>query len=141
MTVGWLRLALAGLGAALAALAIGLASSVGPLNVPQLGIYLAIGLSFVAAGTVAWIRRPDNVIGPLMTVTGVVYLSRDVMWWHAPLGEDLNVFLLGVFLALIAHQLVVYPHGRLRSRVDWLLVCSAYVESRSRAFVAWYSPR
>jgi signal transduction histidine kinase len=127
VTVGSLRLALVALGAVLAALAIGLATTFGPLNVPQLGIYLAIGLSFVAAGTVAWVRRPDNVIGPLMSVTGVVYLSRDVMWWHAPLGEDLNVLLLGVFLALIAHQLVVYPHGRLRSRLDRLLVCTAYI--------------
>jgi hypothetical protein len=32
----------------------------------------------------------------------------------------------GLFLALIAHQLVIYPHGRIRSRVEWTLVRAAY---------------
>src|SRR5215813_12208950 len=126
VTVGQLRLGLVALGGVLGVLAIGLATTVGPLDVTQLGIYVAIGWSFLAAGTAAWVRRPGNPFGPLMTVTGLVYLSRDVMWWHAPVGVHLNEFLLGVFLALIAHELVVYPDGRLRSRIDVLLVCSAY---------------
>src|SRR5262249_6297127 len=67
-----------------------------------------------------------NWIGPLMAVSGVVYLSRDVMWLHSSLGDHLNFFLLGLFLALIAHQLVVYPHGRVRSRLEGLLVGAAY---------------
>src|SRR5262249_41152116 len=111
MTVGSLRVALVVIGVALGAAAVFLASWVGPLNPTPLGIYVAIGWSFVIAGVVAWVRRPDNPIGPLMTISGVVYLGRDVMWWHSPVGVHLNEFLLLVFLALIAHQLVVYPHG------------------------------
>src|SRR5262245_45793167 len=127
MTIGPLRLLLLFAGATLGVAAAALATVVGPLNVPQLAIFVAIGWSFVAAGVVAWVRRSDNPIGPLMTLTGVVYLSRDVMFLQSPLGDHLNAFLLGVFLALIAHQLVVYPHGTVRSRTELLVICTAYV--------------
>src|SRR5262249_7755963 len=79
-----------------------------------------------SVGFVAWSRRPENPIGPLMTVAGLAYLSRDVMWWHSPVGTHLNEVLLLVFLALIAHQLVVYPHGRASSRTQLLLIWAAY---------------
>jgi signal transduction histidine kinase len=127
MTIDALRPTLVVIGAALGLAAVALAGTVGPLNTSELVIYVAIGWSFVGAGTVAWIRRPENLIGPLMAITGVVYLARDVMWLHTSVGDHLNVFLLGLFLALIAHQLVIYPHGRIRSRMDLTIVCAAYV--------------
>jgi hypothetical protein len=30
-----------------------------------------VGLSYIAAGTIAWLRRPDNRIGPAILVTGI----------------------------------------------------------------------
>jgi signal transduction histidine kinase len=47
----------------------------------------------------------------------------------------LNEFLLLVFLALIAHQLVVYPHGRASSRTQLLLISMAYVLAVGGYFV------
>jgi signal transduction histidine kinase len=127
MTLESLRPPLVGLGLALGVAAVGLASVVGPLNVTELGMFVLIGWSFIVAGVVAWVRRPENPLGPLMTVTGVVWLGRDAIWWHSPVGAQLHPFFLGVFLALIAHQLIVYPHGRVRSRAQLLLLCAAYV--------------
>src|SRR3954454_19827743 len=39
----------------------------------------SVGGSFVACGLIAWQRRPDSRVGPLMTLTGFVFLSEAVL--------------------------------------------------------------
>jgi signal transduction histidine kinase len=83
----------------------------------------SVGGSFVACGLIAWQLRRDSRIGPLMTLTGFVFLSEAVLsgvdssvaytlsqwsgnWWTIP------------FAALV----LGFPSGRLSSRVDWAVV-------------------
>src|SRR5215210_1378556 len=33
--------------------------------------YELVGLSYIFAGTIAWLRRPDNRIGPAILITGI----------------------------------------------------------------------
>jgi DNA-binding CsgD family transcriptional regulator len=78
-------------------------------------VEVAIGGSFVVAGLVAWKQRPENHAGRLMVLTGVAWF-----------GRELGDFSLNLFLALIAHQVVVFPYGQARSRLERVLVRSIY---------------
>jgi DNA-binding CsgD family transcriptional regulator len=120
------RLALAALGAALGVFAIGIAiSDPDALTLPA-PVHVAIGWSFVAAGVVAWRQRPENRMGLLMLLAGVAWFGRDLDWFDSSAAEHASELSLNIFLALVAHQLVVFPHGFARSRLERLLVLAVY---------------
>jgi DNA-binding CsgD family transcriptional regulator len=83
---------------------------VGPLPVD-----VTVGLAFLGAGIAAWRRRPDNRMGPLMFLAGIAWFGQHV--------SDLAT---NLFLALVAHQVIVFPYGVIRGRLEQLLVWSAY---------------
>src|SRR6266516_3521951 len=89
-------------------------------------VELSIGWSFVSAGLVGWARRPDNRTGLLMTLTGIVWFGRQLEWVYTPLASRLSHVSASLFLAVIAHQLVVFPSGVARTRQERMLVVSAY---------------
>jgi DNA-binding CsgD family transcriptional regulator len=120
------RLSLAALGAALGVFAIGIAiQEPDALTLPA-PVHVAIGWSFVAAGFVAWRQRPDNRMGPLMSLAGIAWFGRDLDWFDSAFAEHASELSLNLFLALVAHQLVVFPHGFARSRLERLLVLGVY---------------
>jgi DNA-binding NarL/FixJ family response regulator len=120
------RLALTALGAVFGLFAIGLAlREPDALTLPG-PVHVAIGWSFVAAGAVAWRERPENRMGLLMTLTGIAWFGRDLDWFDSALAEHASELSLNLFLALVAHQLVVFPEGRARSRQERLLVLAIY---------------
>jgi DNA-binding CsgD family transcriptional regulator len=121
-----LRIALAALGAALGIYAIALAVwEPDALTLPA-AVHVAIGWSFVAAGLVAWTRRPENRTGLLMTLTGIVWFGRDFDWFDFGPATRLSELLQNVFLALIAHQVIVFPDGVARARAQRVLVGAVY---------------
>ena len=120
------RFVLAGLGAALGVYAIGLAIwEPDALTLPA-PAHAAIGWSFVAAGLIAWRQRPENRLGLLMTVTGIVWFGRDFDWFDSWAANHSSELSQNLFLALLAHQIVVFPYGVTRSRRERWLVAAAY---------------
>ena len=120
------RLFLAALGAALGLFAIAIAiREPDALTLPA-PVHVAIGWSFVAAGFVAWRQRPENRMGMLMTLAGIAWFGRDLDWFDSAAAEHASELSLNLFLALVAHQLVVFPHGLARSRLERLLVLAVY---------------
>ena len=120
------RFVLAGLGAALGVYAIGLAIwEPDALTLPA-PAHAAIGWSFVAAGLIAWRQRPENRLGLLMTVTGIVWFGRDFDWFDSWAANHASELSQNLFLALLAHQIVVFPYGVTRSRRERWLVAAAY---------------
>ena len=89
-------------------------------------VHVCIGLSFVGAGTVAWLRRPDNRTGMLMTITGLVWFGRDFDWLDTAFTTHADALATNLFIALVAHQLVVFPDGRTSTRLQRTLVYSGY---------------
>ena len=87
-------------------------------------VHVCIGLSFVGAGTVAWLRRPDNRTGMLMTITGLVWFGRDFDWLDTAFTTHADALATNLFIALVAHQLVVFPDGRASTRLQRTLVYS-----------------
>jgi DNA-binding CsgD family transcriptional regulator len=87
---------------------------------------LAVGTSFLAAGAVAWRRRPENRTGLLMLLSGLVWFGRDFARWNADITTRLGELSLNVFLALIAHQVIVFPYGVARTRLERGLIGATY---------------
>ena len=83
----------------------------------------SVGGSFIVCGLVAWQLRPDSRTGPLMTLTGFLYLSEALL---SAVGSDV-AYTLGQwsgnwwtppFAALV----LGFPSGRLTARVDRAIV-------------------
>jgi hypothetical protein len=83
----------------------------------------SVGGSFVACGLIAWQRRRDSHVGPLMTLTGFVFLSEAVLS-----GVDSSVaYTLGQWAAnwwtpVFAALVLGFPSGRISSRIDWAII-------------------
>jgi signal transduction histidine kinase len=77
-----------------------------------------VGLAFLALGLVAWQRRPSSRSGLLMVATGFA--------WFAGSFAGAALFL---HRGPLVHLLVSYPQGRLRSRLEQLVVAAAYVDA------------
>ena len=76
-----------------------------------------VGLAYLGLGAIAWQRRPSSRSGLLMAATGVA--------WFAGSFAAAAVFL---HRGPLVHLLVGYPRGRLRSRLQLVVVAAAYVD-------------
>jgi signal transduction histidine kinase len=76
-----------------------------------------VGLAFIGLGVVAWQRRPSSRSGLLMAATGFA--------WFAGSFASAALFL---HRGPLVHLLVSYPRGRLRSRLEQLVVGAMYVD-------------
>src|SRR5262245_37203087 len=82
--------------------------------------------SFLLAGLVAWSRRPQNRLGPLMIVTCFALLARQFRYGHDAL-EFTFFFLVGELgFALYAHVALAYPTGRVTDRLERIFLYVAY---------------
>jgi len=92
-------------------------------------VYRLVGASFAAFGLIAWHRRPDSRSGPLMTATGFgLLVSLLLKQIHTGIaltaGEVLEDIWAPAFVALV---LSFVTGGRLRSRLDRLIVACVFV--------------
>jgi signal transduction histidine kinase len=78
---------------------------------------VTVGLAFIGLGVVAWQRRPSSRSGLLMAATGFA--------WFAGSFADAALFL---HRGPLVHLLLGYPRGRLRSRLEQVVVAAAYVD-------------
>jgi hypothetical protein len=86
------------------------------------------GWSLIAAGLGAWARRPGSRFGPLAVAAGVAWFLAE--WDNPGIGVAV-AFTAGLVLQaacppLIGHAALVYPGGRLRSRLERVAVAIAY---------------
>jgi signal transduction histidine kinase len=118
--------ALALAGAALGAVELALALPKEGNDV-QIALLLWITLPYIAAGLIAWWRRPDSRLGPLMTAGGfAIGLSA------LQLADDTTLTTIGSIFdilpaAIFLHVYLAFPDGRLRSELERWLVGAAYV--------------
>ncbi len=82
--------------------------------IPYLGIMLAWG--FVAVGSYAWLRRPDNRTGALMTVVGVGVALTGLQLFDVPALWAIGAMADTVIVSLLVHLLLAFPSGRLEGR-------------------------
>jgi signal transduction histidine kinase len=97
-------------------------------GVPDIQIALLewISLPYIAAGLIAWWRRPESRLGPLMILggfaTGLLALQFTDIQALQTFGAALDIVPVAVFL----HVSLAFPSGHLRSRAERVLVSAAY---------------
>jgi signal transduction histidine kinase len=87
---------------------------------------VAVGLSFLLAGLIAWWRRPANRLGPLMVASGFALLLRQLRYSDDALAFTLFFLLGDLGYALVAHSALAYPSGRVTDRAERWLVRAGY---------------
>ena len=102
-------------GAALCAFSIHVATRKGVPDI-QVALLQWISIPYIAAGLIAWWRRPESRMGVLMIAvgfsTGILCLqfTDDTLLWS--IGALADIFAAAAFI----HVTLAYPSGRLRSR-------------------------
>jgi len=89
---------------------------------------IAVAWTFLAAGIVAWARRPASRVGPLMTLVAFCLLERKLQYSHESAQFTFG-FLFGEIglTVAFAHAVLAYPTGRLRSRFERVYIAAGYV--------------
>jgi hypothetical protein len=87
-------------------------------------VFTLIGGSFAACGLIAWRRRPDSAIGPMLTVAGFgVLLAAIFGQVDSPLAFTVVLLFGELWIALYAALILSFvTGGRLTTTVDVLLV-------------------
>ena len=85
-----------------------------------------VALMFVIAGLVAWLRRPDIRMGPLMVTVGFCFYVWTLQLATAALPFTIGVLVDYLVVALFLHIYLSYPTGRLREQPERGLVLTGY---------------
>jgi DNA-binding CsgD family transcriptional regulator len=89
-------------------------------------VEIAVGGAFIAAGVAAWRLRPANRMGLLMILAGIAWFGRDLARVDGETSNRAGELSLNLFLALVAHQVIVFPSGIPSSRLGRRLIASGY---------------
>jgi signal transduction histidine kinase len=115
----WIATAVAGFVAQMPALTGG-----GPAVPLQEVLHNLSGVSFAACGLIAWRRRPDSAVGPMLTLAGFgVLLSAILGQVDSPVAFTLDLLFGELWIALYAALILSFvTGGRLATRIDVVLV-------------------
>lgn len=89
---------------------------------------IAVAWTFLAAGVVAWARRPASRVGILMTLVAFWLLERKLQYSHDDATFTFAFLFaeLGITVAF-AHAVLAYPSGRLRTTFERWFIAASYV--------------
>jgi class 3 adenylate cyclase len=131
-------LAFALLGLAVAALAFGVLA-VANVQWTEIAGNELVGLSYIVAGTIAWLRRPDNRIGPAILVTGITSFVPVFVRVPIPAVTSAAFAFAWVTNVFAAFILLAYPSGRFFSGtarlVFWVAVLGTVIPVIARLFL------
>src|SRR6266550_2651749 len=95
---------------------------------PALAAFTIVaGVSFVSAGLVASARRRERWTGALMIGAGFALFAGRLLQADRSLPFTVGLISLGIPAAVLAHLVLVFPDGRLRSNWERLIVGAAYL--------------
>ena len=121
-------LAFAGVLAAVGAVGLALTSD-DPGQEPGLHAVLLVWatLPYILAGAIAWWRRPDSRLGPLMIAAGFLGLVPTLAWANAAVPITIGEAFDGLPPVLFLHVFLAFPSGRLEGRLERAVVTAGYV--------------
>src|SRR5918999_538022 len=88
-----------------------------------------IGWAFIGTGIFAWLRRPENRFGALMTAVGFSACLAGLRVATEPWVFVVGLLFITSQWALLYHMLLAFPGGTLRSGFERLLVAGMYFNS------------
>jgi signal transduction histidine kinase len=87
------------------------------------------GWAFIGTGIFAWLRRPENRFGALMTAIGFSTCIAGLRVSTDPVVFVVGLLFITLQWALLYHMLLAFPRGSLPSRFEVGLVVAMYVNS------------
>jgi signal transduction histidine kinase len=96
---------------------------------------IGVSWSFVAAGLVAWSRRPENRTGALMVAVGLAFALNGLRLVGTPLGFALWFLVATLPAAVLAHLIAVFPDGRPTTRLQRVFIVVNYATTVPLALV------
>jgi hypothetical protein len=90
-------------------------------------LFPLVAAIFVAAGLLAWMRRPSNLLGPVLVAGGFVWLGAGLCNTGVKPLIATGLILQSVPLAVVVHLLHSFPSQRLRGRASQMTVAIAYL--------------
>ena len=124
-----LRLALVQVGlacGALTAVEVALFARVGAGSVAPLVAYALTGAGYVAAGLLAWWRRPSARIGALLCLCGMSVLASAIGNVDVPALVVVGTVLAQLPIGVLLHLLLAFPSGRLPDSRSRALAVAGY---------------
>jgi signal transduction histidine kinase len=114
-----------------------------PFSVPELLLFLAVGLAFVAAGVTAWRSRPNRNPGLLLVVSGWMWLAAGLRLSSNPLAFTLGVTLTLMYQPPLLQLALSFPGGVLRSKWEKRFVTFFFASWLFIAIAGWafFDPR
>jgi PAS domain S-box-containing protein len=88
--------------------------------------FLVMAWSFIGGGIAAWMRRPDNGFGLLMTAVGMTVFLGALGAANDSLPFTLGWVFGGLFIAVFIHALLAFPRGYLETALVFGIVGFAY---------------
>jgi signal transduction histidine kinase len=98
----------------------------GDVDLVAVGLLDWITVTFILAGAVAWLRRPESRLGPLMLAGGFASGLSALQLTHVDSLYTVGAVFDILPAALFLHVSLAFPDGRLRSRLERALVAAAY---------------
>lgn len=87
---------------------------------------LLIGWGFIGTGLFAWLRRPTNRTGALMTAVGFAWCLRFLSSSTYALPQTVGLVIGALWGGLLIHMVLAFPWGRLHTRAERLVVAAGY---------------
>jgi signal transduction histidine kinase len=122
----WLVGAIALVGCAAPARSVALALTSNDVDLVRVGLLDWITVPYIIAGLIAWWRRPESRLGLLMIGGGVASGLSALQLTHADVLYTIGAAFDILPAALFLHVFLAFPEGRLRSRLERVIVGAAY---------------
>ena len=90
------------------------------------GVIYWVSLSYTLCGLVTWRQWPTNRLGPLMVLAGFSTLATTLSWAGAAGAQTIGQTLDVLPTVVIVHVFLAFPTGRLRHRLDRMLITVGY---------------
>ncbi len=90
-------------------------------------IQVSVVASFVFVGLYAWHRRPENLMGAIMSGVGFAFFLTNLGVFHSSLTFTVSNVTQSLYQAVLAHLALTFPTGRPRSRAERVVIAGTYV--------------
>ncbi len=100
-------------------------------------------LAYLTVGMVAWQRHPGERIGLLFTVAGYAWLAFSLTNVRAAVPFTVGNATASLYQASLTHLALAWPYGRLRGRLDRVVVAGNYAWTLGNTVVGmlFWNPR